>query len=151
MRRLLLIHAEIAARLQRDRLLLVLLGFGLSLFDADAIATYPQHVDWPTIAALAGLLLLTTGLEESGFLHHVAYQVITRMRSERHLALLQPGLARDCLGGERRRLRLPDWISGQSDRTASAGRPTCLAELPRRSLPFVGVVGLLGYLWLFVR
>ncbi|MEF8719115.1 MAG: hypothetical protein V5B44_15905 [Candidatus Accumulibacter necessarius] len=101
MRRLLLIPAEIAAHLQRDRLLLllVLLCFGLSLFDPDAIATYPQHVDWPTIAALAGLLLLTTGLEESGFLQHVAYQVITRMHSERHLALLQPGLARDCLGG----------------------------------------------------
>jgi hypothetical protein len=48
MRRLLLIPAEIAARLQRDRLLLllVLLCFGLSLFDPDAIATYPQHVDW---------------------------------------------------------------------------------------------------------
>ena len=95
MRRLLLIPAEIAARLQRDRLLLllVLLCFGLSLFDPDAIATYPQRVDWPTIAALAGLLLLTTGLEESGFLQHVAYQVITRMHSERHLALLLVGTA----------------------------------------------------------
>jgi Na+/H+ antiporter NhaD/arsenite permease-like protein len=90
MKRLLLIPAEIAARLQRDRLLLVLLLLCacLSLLDPEAIASYPQRVDWPTIAALAGLLLLTTGLEESGFLQLAAYQVITRMRCERHLALL---------------------------------------------------------------
>ncbi len=93
MRRLLLIPAEIATRLQRDVLLLVLvlLCFGLSLLDPDAIATYPQRVDWPTIAALAGLLLLTTGLEESGLLQHAAYQMIIRMHSERNLALLLAG------------------------------------------------------------
>ncbi len=90
MRRLLLIPVEIAARLQRDLLLLilVLLCIGLSVLDPAAIASYPQLVDWPTIAALAGLLLLTTGLEESGFLQHLAFHLITRMHSERHLALL---------------------------------------------------------------
>ncbi|MEF8698604.1 MAG: SLC13 family permease [Candidatus Accumulibacter sp. UW20] len=95
MRRLLLIPAEIAARLQRDILLLVLvlLCACLSLLDPEAIASYPQRVDWPTIAALAGLLLLTTGLEESGFLQLAAYQVITRMRNEHHLALLLVGLS----------------------------------------------------------
>jgi Na+/H+ antiporter NhaD/arsenite permease-like protein len=90
MRRLLLIPTEIASRLQRDVLLLilVLLCVSLSLLDPAAIATYPQRIDWSTIAALAGLLLLTTGLEESGFLQHAAYHVLTRMHTERHLALL---------------------------------------------------------------
>jgi len=90
MRRLLLIPVDIAARLQRDLLLLilVLLCIGLSVLDPAAIASYPHLVDWPTIAALAGLLLLTTGLEESGFLQHLAFHLITRMHSARHLALL---------------------------------------------------------------
>ncbi|MBL8393951.1 MAG: anion transporter [Candidatus Accumulibacter sp.] len=95
MRRLLLIPGAIAARLQRDLLLLILLLLcvGFSLLEPAAVATYPLRVDWSTIAALTGLLLLTTALEESGFLQHLAYHVITRMHSERHLALLLVGTA----------------------------------------------------------
>lgn len=90
MRQLLLIPARIAARLRQDELLLilVLLCIGFSVMEPAAVAGYHRLIDWPTIAALAGLLLLTTGLEESGFLQHAAYQVLTRMHTERHLALL---------------------------------------------------------------
>jgi di/tricarboxylate transporter len=79
--------------LRQDLLLLVLVLVcaGLTLWHTDAVATYPQLVDWPTIASLAGLILLTTGLEESGFLQHAAYHVITRMHTERHLAFLLVG------------------------------------------------------------
>ncbi len=75
---------------RRDALLLILLLIFvvLSLIEPGQIAHYPQRVDWPTIAALAGLLLLTMGLEESGFLQHAAFLVVTRMHTERHLALL---------------------------------------------------------------
>lgn len=90
MRHLLLIPTRIADRLRRDELLLILVlaCIGLSLLHPAAIAGYPRLIDWPTIAALAGLLLLTTGLEESGFLQHAAFHVVTRMHTERHLALL---------------------------------------------------------------
>lgn len=79
--------------LRQDLLLLVLVLVcaGLTLWHPQGVATYPRLVDWPTIAALAGLILLTTGLEESGFLQHAAFHVITRMRTERHLAFLLMG------------------------------------------------------------
>lgn len=79
--------------LRQDLLLLLLVAVcaGLTLWHPDGTATYPQLVDWPTIASLAGLILLTTGLEESGFLQHAAFHVITRMRTERHLAFLLVG------------------------------------------------------------
>ena len=68
-------------------MILVLLCLGLSLLHPDQVASYPQRVDWPTIAALAGLLLLTTGLEECGFLQRSAFELVTRMHTERQLAL----------------------------------------------------------------
>src|SRR5574337_1952726 len=76
--------------LREDLLLLVLLlvCIALSLWHPQAVATYPGLVDWPTIAALAGLILLTTGLEGRSFLQHAAFHDITRMHTERHLALL---------------------------------------------------------------
>jgi di/tricarboxylate transporter len=51
------------------------------------LASYPALVDWPTIAALTGLLVITKSVELSGFLHQLGHRLITRMRSERHLAL----------------------------------------------------------------
>lgn len=89
MQALLQIPSLLIERLRRDMLLLilVLLCVGLSLFEPDQVASYPMKVDWPTIAALAGLLLLTTALEESGFLQRTAFELVTRMESERSLAL----------------------------------------------------------------
>ncbi|HIV73344.1 MAG TPA: anion transporter [Candidatus Aquabacterium excrementipullorum] len=51
------------------------------------IARYPQLVDWPTIASLTGLLLLTKGLEISGALHWLGLKIVRIMATERAVAL----------------------------------------------------------------
>ncbi len=63
--------------------LVILLG----LLDPRRIPAFPTLVDWHTIALLAGLLILTRGLEESGGLHRLAHTVLARVRTERSLAL----------------------------------------------------------------
>ena len=75
--------------LRRDYLFWTLLGL-LVLFSAwqpAGIARYPALVNWPTIATLTGLLLLTAGIEASGFLHQLAARVLRVMPDERRLAL----------------------------------------------------------------
>lgn len=59
----------------------------LSLFLPNRIAEYPNLVDWPTIGALMGLLLLTKGLEVSGSMHWLGHRLIGLMASERAAAL----------------------------------------------------------------
>ena len=51
------------------------------------LAIYPTLVDWSTIAALAGLLVLTKGVERSGYLHHMGKRLILRMPTDRAVAL----------------------------------------------------------------
>lgn len=74
--------------LRRDYLLHVLLAacVALSLARPTAIATYPALVDGPTIAALAGLLILTKGVEVSGFFHRLGFHLIGFEHSERTVA-----------------------------------------------------------------
>lgn len=62
-------------------------GGVLSLLYPARISSYPALVDWPTIFALAGLLLLTKGIETSGFLNRLASHLIQRITTERQLAL----------------------------------------------------------------
>jgi Na+/H+ antiporter NhaD/arsenite permease-like protein len=57
------------------------------------VPDYPALVDGHTIAALAGLLVLTRGLEESGALHRLARALLRRVRTERGLALALVALA----------------------------------------------------------
>ena len=66
---------------------LLLLLAGLSLAAPAGIAQYPGLVDWPTMATLTGLLMLTKGVELSGALHRLGAHLIVRMHSERALAL----------------------------------------------------------------
>lgn len=77
------------AALHRDALFvvlaLVLLAF--SVVAPAGIAGYARRVDWPTIAALAGLLLLTTALEASGALQRLGEALVARLATERTLAL----------------------------------------------------------------
>ncbi len=68
-------------------LLLLAVLVVLSVFSPDLIASYPALVDWPTIAALTGLLALTKGLELSGALDHAGHWLAVRMTSERAVAL----------------------------------------------------------------
>jgi Na+/H+ antiporter NhaD/arsenite permease-like protein len=74
--------------LRRDYLLHVLLAVcaALTLIRPAALATFPAFVDWPTIAALAGLLVLTKGVEVSGFFHRLGFHLVTLEHSERKLA-----------------------------------------------------------------
>ena len=59
----------------------------LSAFAPGRIASYPALVDWPTIAALTGLLALTKGLETSGAMHWLGHRLIGFMATERAAAL----------------------------------------------------------------
>ena len=75
--------------LRRDRFFLtLLLVLALLTLMAPANAPrYPQLVDWPTIGTLAGLLMLTKGIELSGYLAHLGHRLIGSMSSLRGLAL----------------------------------------------------------------
>lgn len=73
---------------RRDYLLHVLLALcaALACYRPAAIPRFPTLVDWPTIAALAGLLVLTKGVEVSGFFHRVGFHLVTFEHTERQLA-----------------------------------------------------------------
>ena len=77
------------AALKRDRffwtLLLVLAG--LAVAQPQKITGYSRLVDWATIAALAGLLVLTQAVESSGALGRLGHLLVRRMSTERVAAL----------------------------------------------------------------
>jgi Na+/H+ antiporter NhaD/arsenite permease-like protein len=50
-------------------------------------SAWASLVDWPTLGALAGLLLLTKGIELSGILQHAANRVLSRVTGLRRLGL----------------------------------------------------------------
>jgi len=75
-------------RLRREKLLVVLL-LALPVL----IVLLPQErdrlhllIDWSTIAALAGLMILSRALEESGFLFRIGRTMLYRLKTERSLA-----------------------------------------------------------------
>ncbi|BCT67348.1 SLC13 family permease [Nitrosospira sp. NRS527] len=76
--------------LLKDYFFWVLLGLLVLLTVAEPgqLTTYPTLVDWPTIAALTGLLVLTKGVELSGYLHHLGKRLILRMPTDRAVAIL---------------------------------------------------------------
>lgn len=76
--------------LRGDRLLQLLLAALLPLawLSATPARALPALVDWPTIAALAGLLALTKALELSGALAWLGHRLVQAMASERRAALL---------------------------------------------------------------
>lgn len=67
-------------------LLLLVCGV-LTLAAPQRIAEYPALVDWHTIAALAGLLILTKAVESSGMLQLLGVRLVDAVSSERVLAL----------------------------------------------------------------
>ena len=67
-------------------ILLTLLAVQTVLAPAQ-IASYPSLVDWSTIAALTGLLMLTKGVENSGALRGLGRWAIARVNTERAAAL----------------------------------------------------------------
>lgn len=81
--------ARVLRGLAQDKFFLALL-VGLVAFvihkPAD-IGSFGALIDWPTIAALCGLLMLTKGLELSGALHSLGRTLIESMATERTAAL----------------------------------------------------------------
>ena len=74
--------------LRRDRFFhaLVVALVVLSALAPKAAPSYVDLVDWTTIATLAGLLLLTKGLELSGYLERLGARLVARLPDERALA-----------------------------------------------------------------
>lgn len=73
----------------RDRFLhvLLLLCLALTLFQPDKIAQFADFVDWKTIVTLLGLLMLTKGVEISGYFDFIGRKMINALDNERWLAL----------------------------------------------------------------
>ncbi|MEF9402132.1 MULTISPECIES: anion transporter [Ralstonia solanacearum species complex] len=67
--------------------LLLIVCAGLTALAPQRIAQYPRLVDWHTIAALAGLLILTKAVESSGMLQLLGQRLVDAVQSERVLAL----------------------------------------------------------------
>ena len=76
--------------LRRDRFFWILLVTLLLLTVAgpERVPQYPSLVDWPTLAALAGLLMLTQAVEVSGALARLGHGLAAKMTSERTSALV---------------------------------------------------------------
>jgi len=81
--------AQICQPFLRDRLMHLLLAVAivLSVLSPHPLAEYRTWVDWKTIITLAGMLLLTTGIEASGYLEHLGRIIINRLQQERVLAI----------------------------------------------------------------
>ncbi|AHM74999.2 SLC13 family permease [Yersinia hibernica] len=73
----------------KDRLLhiLLILGIGLTALTPTKISAFPQFIDWTTIVTLLGLMLLTKGVEVSGYFDFIGRKIINTLHTERHLAL----------------------------------------------------------------
>ncbi len=75
--------------LRSDTLFLILLAGWLALIWLAPLPlrSHAALVDWPTIGALAGLLILTKGIEASGAVHRTGLWLIRLMATERAAAL----------------------------------------------------------------
>lgn len=75
--------------LARDRFfhLLLLIGLGLSFFVPFAPASWPAAIDWHTIITLSGLMMLTKGVEQSGYFDVIGRKMVRCFATERKLSL----------------------------------------------------------------
>ena len=81
--------ARVLLGLRADTFFQILLA-GLLVLGAVSplrVSGFGALVDWPTISALTGLLLLTKGLELSGALQHLGHRLVAAMATERAVAL----------------------------------------------------------------
>ncbi len=68
-------------------LIFVLLFVSLAVLNPHLIIHYPCFIDWKTIIALTGLLIITTGLKESGYLYFFSKRILNKTGNERNLAI----------------------------------------------------------------
>ena len=75
--------------LQRDRFfqLLIIVGVVLSLFTPFTPRSWPGAIDWHTIITLSGLMLMTKGVELSGYFDVLGRKMTRRFKTERQLAI----------------------------------------------------------------
>ena len=75
--------------LKRDRFfqLLIIVGVVLSLFTPFTPRSWPGAIDWHTIITLSGLMLLTKGVELSGYFDVLGRKMTRRFKTERQLAI----------------------------------------------------------------
>ena len=75
--------------LMRDRFLhlLIIIGILLSFFVPFTPAHWPAVIDWHTIVTLSGLMLLTKGVEQSGYFDVLGRKMARRFATKRQLAL----------------------------------------------------------------
>ncbi len=75
--------------LRENSLLLFFLAImtAVSIAMPEYIARYPEMVEWRTIMALAGLLVITTAIRESNYFHHIAHDVVKHVKTERGIAI----------------------------------------------------------------
>ncbi len=73
----------------RDRFLhlLLLIGLIVSFFVPFAPAHWPDAIDWHTIITLSGLMMLTKGVELSGYFDVLGRRMVKGFASERQLAM----------------------------------------------------------------
>ncbi len=86
---------NIRTALKGNLLTVVLLAAALGLAYAlrQPLHLFPAMVDWKTISTLSGLLLITTGIKESGLFYLFAYRIAQKIDNERLLALFLISLA----------------------------------------------------------
>ncbi|EPF18625.1 Inner membrane protein YbiR [Cedecea davisae] len=79
----------------RDRFLhlLLLIGIALSLAVPFRPALWPAAIDWHTIITLTGLMMLTKGVELSGYFDVLGRRMVARFANERQLALFMVSAA----------------------------------------------------------
>ena len=83
------LYSRIWTQLLRDRLLMALIAlFPLVFLLAPVpVSALPHLVDWKTVAALAGLMVLSRGLELCGLIDRAGRWLLTRLHSLRGLAV----------------------------------------------------------------
>ncbi|WP_214096408.1 SLC13 family permease [Candidatus Methylacidithermus pantelleriae] len=67
--------------------ILLVLAIGLAFAQASFPRDWLRLIDWPTLEALAGLLVVTKGIERSGFLQEIARKLLAHFSSHCSLAL----------------------------------------------------------------
>lgn len=67
--------------------LLLVVGAALALVSPAPVSSWWYAVDWRTITTLAGLLMLTRGIEHSGCFELLGQRLVKRFATQRHLAL----------------------------------------------------------------
>ena len=81
--------SRLIQRFLKDRFLhiLLLVGVLMAAFNPQQLPALNSFIDWRTIITLLGLMLLTKGVEVSGYFDFVGRKIINTLHSERRLAL----------------------------------------------------------------